>query len=148
MEDKFVFADGQDLSTLDSTGEVSDNIWDIEEDAHVDGQVIGYMNVLILATTNTGGDSGLIFEFRSSDSAAMATTPFYLGIIQILQSEIVAGRHFSIGVTKSQLKKYVSAWPRTVSESLDNATTVDIWFSVMPEEFPVNQLKNLTTGAA
>ncbi len=148
MEDKFVFADGQALSTLNSTGVVSTNIWDIEEDAHVDGQVFGWMNVLILSTTNTGGDSGLLFEFRSSDNTNMSTTELYLGIIQIAQSEIVAGRHFSIGVKKSQLKKYVSGWFRAVSQSLDNATGIDCWFSLMPEEFPVNQLKNTTAGAA
>ena len=66
MLDKFVFSDGQALGALDSTGVVSENIWDLEEDVSTDQQVIGWINGIILSTTNTGGANGLIIEVHLS----------------------------------------------------------------------------------
>jgi len=132
MRDAFEFSNAQALATLDSTGVVSTNIWDLEEDAVTDGQVYGWLNVKILSTTNTGGDSGLYIELRSADNTNMSTTPIYLGAALLTQAEIVAGAVVSIGVRKSNCEKYIGVWYKTVSESLTGATAVDAWFSQAP----------------
>lgn len=148
MRDKFIFSDGQDLSTLDSTGVVSENIWDLEEDAVTDHQVVGWINFIVLATTNTGGDEGLDVELRTSDNTNMSTSPAYLGAHKLIQAEIAAGKAYSFGVCKAALKKYVALWFKAVSTSLDGATTVDAWFSEQPISVTGIQKKNTSTGAS
>jgi hypothetical protein len=132
MLEKFRFSNGQDLAALDSTGVISTNIWDIEENAVTDGQLTGWINGRILATTNTGGDEGLEIEVRTSD-ATNGGSPRYLGGIKLLQAEIVAGKRFSIGINKAALLKYIMIWYKAVNTSLDNATTVDVDFEMQQQ---------------
>lgn len=147
MTDKFVFSNGQALSTLNSTGVVSSNIWDLEEDSVTDGQVMGWINGIILSSTNAGGAEGLVIQMRSSDNTNMSATPLYLGGIRLTQAEIVTGHRFSFGINKMVLKKYVSIWYNAFSSSLDNATGVDCWFSEQPVALLGVQKKNTSTGA-
>jgi hypothetical protein len=147
MFDDFQFSNGQALSTLNSTGVTSTNYWDLEEGVSTDQMVIGWINGIILSTTSTGGDSGLIIEVRSSDATTLATTPMYLGARTLLQSEIVAGFKFSIGIYACKVKKYLGTWYRTVNESLTGATAVDAWFSEQPHAELKVQKKNSSAGA-
>lgn len=150
MFDKFRFNDagGQALSTLDITGVVSDNIWDLEEGVAVDQQILGWINGIILSSSNSsGGAEGLVIMMRSSDVDTLATTPLYLGGIRLTQAEIVAGHRFSFGINKMLLKKYAAIWYNAFSSSLDGATSVDCWFSEQPHAELGVQKKNTSSGA-
>lgn len=139
MRDQQVFSNGQDLSTLDSTGVVSTNVFDMEltgsggDTIIEDDQVVGWMIFLILATTNTAGDEGMDIALRGSDNANMSASPEYFGSIQILQAEIVAGAAYCVKVTKSMTKKFLGAWFKATSTSLDGATTVDCFMHIAAE---------------
>ena len=146
--EKFVFSNGQALGTLNSTGVISTNIWDLEEGVSVDQMVIGWVNGIILSSTNSaGGTEGLIIEVRSSDAEALATTPMYLGARTLMSSEIVTGFRFSIGIYATALKKYLGVWYRAFNTSLDGATSVDARFELQPHEALRVQKKNTSTGA-
>lgn len=149
MQD-YMFSDGQDLSTLDSTGVVSTNVFDQEVDGATnantiltDDQIDAFFNVLILATTNTGGDEGLRVQLRCDDDAALnfgvADQPAdgtaneqIVGEIFIKQDDIVAGKKFSTRVKRANLGKYLGAWFKAASTSLNGATTVDCWCGDAP----------------
>ena len=131
MRDKFIFSDAQDLTGVDSTGVVSTNIWDIEEDAVTDHSLIGWLNVSF-AAGNAGATEGLWIELRSSDNTNMSTSPTYLGAILLTDAELTAatGTTISFGFSKANLQKYVSVWYRADTTSLaGTATPVDAWFS-------------------
>jgi hypothetical protein len=139
MRDKFVFSDSQNLGSLDSTGVVSTNVFDMETEKSggstiiTDDQVEAYLNFVILSTTNTGGDNGLDIELRANDNSDMTTgTPEYLGTIKLLQSELVAGAKISIKVLKSLSQQYLGAWFKAVNASMNGATYVDCWMSPYP----------------
>ena len=143
MRDAFEFSNAQALSTLDSTGVVSTSVWDLEYSNssvlnQTDMQVVGWLNVKILSTTNTGGDSGMYIHFRSDDTAALShahstADETTLGSLFIKKSELVAGATFSLGVCKANLGRYLGLWYEVVSESLTGATAVDAWFSEQPQ---------------
>lgn len=140
------FSAGQNLTGLNSTGVVSSNIWDLEYDNDdnlivTDGQVNGWFN-FVLGAANAGGDEGLLIEIRSSDNVNMSTSPDYLGLLQLNQAELTAGRAVAIGVTKANLQRYVGVWYRAVNTSLAASTTpIYGWFSPGPEGLPVTQKK-------
>jgi len=145
MYDKFIFSNSQALATLDSTGVISSNYLDMEyDDSNVlikaDQMVECWLNVLIVATTNTGGDEGMMFQLIASDATA-GTSPEYLGIIRLLQAEIVAGYKFSIGVSKKCTKRYLSVWNIAVNTSLNGATAVDSQISVAPWSSPNKRIQ-------
>lgn len=137
MRDKYVFSNGQDLGSLDSTGVVSEHVFDMELDALSgntiieNDQVEGWFCFKILTTTNTGGNDGLDIELRESDAAAM-TTPRYLGTIKLLQAELVAGAVYAIKVQKQLALKFLGAWFKAINTSLNGVTTVDCFIHTGP----------------
>lgn len=138
MRDQQVFSNGQDLSTLDSTGVVSTNVFDLEltgsggDTIIEDDQIVGFMNFEILSTSNTAGDEGIKIELRGSDNANMSSSPERLGTIQINQAEIVAGAVFSIRVIKQLATKFLGVFYQAISTSMDGATVVDCYMHTSP----------------
>ena len=132
MYDKFVFSDAQALATLDSTGVISSNYWDLEYDdsstlIRADQQVTGWLNVILTSIANTGGDEGMYIWIIESDSTD-GSTPSYLGGIRLLQAEIATGNQFSIGVNKKCSKRYMSVWYMAVSRGGENFLLLQIVF--------------------
>lgn len=145
MREKFIFSDAQDLSSLDSTGVVSDNIWDLEEDVATDGQVEGWINILVTAADPTlAGTEGVWFELRTEDetnldwdSAAAGqigsdSDQHMLGAILLRANQLVAGNQFCFGVHRANLGKYMGMWYRAASTSVNDTCNVDVWFSQQP----------------
>lgn len=137
MIDKFQFSNAQDLGSLDSTGVVSEHIWDLEEDEATDGMLLGWVNFIILASSNSGGNEGLWVELRCDDTSNLAMAGAgadekVLGAILLDVDEIEAGAAFSFGVCRYNLGKYAGLWYRAASTSFNGATTVDAWFSEQP----------------
>lgn len=137
MHDKFMFSNNQDLSTLDSTGVISTNFFDMEYDnagnlIKVDQMVHCWLNVILLSIASTSANEGMYIKLIESDATA-GTTPSYLGVIQLLETEMVTGNAFSIGVTKNLTKRYLSVWYMAHTSSLNGANTIDAWISEGPE---------------
>ncbi len=132
MRDKFIFSNSQTLTDTDSTGEISDNIWDLEEDAVTDGQLMGWLNFHFISAVVANLTEGLVVELRSSDAAALATTPLYCGALQLGPTEVAAGAKFCFGFVRSSLKKYAGVWYRAVSTANIGAIVVESYFSEQP----------------
>ncbi len=146
MRDKFIFSNAQDLSALNSVGVISTNIWDLEEDAVTDGQLIGWINILITAAADSlAGTEGVWMELRTEDEINLdwdSSSPGQIvedqvdqhmpGAILLRADELVAGAIFSFGVYKSNLGKYMGMWYRAASTSVNNTLNVEAWFSEHP----------------
>lgn len=145
MRDKFMFSNAQDLGSLASSGVKSTDWWDLEEDASVDQYVEGWIHILILTCTQTSGDSGLDCLLVSSDSTNLSSTPTFLGGIRIIETELVAGNKFCFGFAKGALKTYLGMWYAAVSETLDNATTIDAFFTTGPLTSPGAEIQKRPT---
>ncbi len=154
MLDNFVFSAGQALSTLSSTGVISTNIWDLEEDVTADQQVVGWFNFLIRSTTNTSAGEGVWIEVRSEDETNLnwdsasagqitndQTDQHCLGALLLRDDQIAAGAEFAIGVRRAALGRYLGIWYRAASSSLNGATAIDAWFSYSAEEMRPTQKK-------
>jgi hypothetical protein len=136
MIDKFQFCDNQTFTDIDSTGEVSDNIWDIEEDASVDQQIHGWLNVHVISAVISGLTQGVEIQLRSSDAAAMATSQQYLGVIRLEPAEFITGARYCIGVNRAKLKKYVGVWAIAINTQNTGAVLLEVWFSEHPYTGP------------
>jgi len=150
MRDKFIFSDSQALSTLDTTGVVSTNIFDLEVAASggatilTDDQIDGYLNVLITAapTTQTGVE-GMFVDLRTDDTSTLAfgaavypadgvADEHILGMIHIKEDDMRAGKRFSVRVHASKMGKYLGVWYRAAVTALATGVTVDAWMSDHP----------------
>lgn len=132
MQDRFMFSDGQDLTTLNSTGARSEHQFDLEVGVVADQMQMGWINFIILLSDNDGAAEGLDLELRSSDNVNLSTTPIYLGGIHLLQAEIATGGKYSFGFCRANLKAHLGMWYKATNNSLTNNTTVDCWFSEQP----------------
>lgn len=158
MRDKFAFSEGQALSTLNSTGVISTNIWDLEQDdggnvMETDSQVFGWFNFNIRSSTNTSGGAGMWVEIRTEDETNLDwdsasageigddADMHCLGAILLKKSEIVAGFSFAIAVSKFSLGRYLGIWYRAANASLDGATAIDASFNINPEVLGITQKK-------
>jgi hypothetical protein len=150
MRDKFIFSDSQALGTLDTTGVVSTNIFDLEVAASggaaiiTDDQIEGYLNILITAapTTQTGAE-GMFVDLRTDDTSTLAfgaavyptdatADEHILGMIHIKEDDMRAGKKWSIKVLHSKMGKYLGVWYRAASTGLATGVTVDAWLSDQP----------------
>lgn len=136
MRDKFQFSDGQDLGALASSGVKSTDWWNLEQDVTVDQYIEGWIHIIILTCTQDSGDSGLDILLASSDNTDLTTGAQYLGGIRLIETELVAGNQFCFGVAKGALNTYLGMWYAAVSESLNNATTLDAYFQSGPLTSP------------
>lgn len=152
MFDKFQFSDDQTLTNLDTTGEISDHFYDVEENANTDMQLVGVLNVVIISATLTSGLTyGMVIGLRVDDTETLDTaqdgsSAGYKDIAMkhILKEEIVAGRAFSIPVVEDVLTrgKFVGAWYKaaTKADLTESALTgnieVESWF----EDAPISKM--------
>jgi len=144
MFDKFMFCDALDLSALNSTGIIGSNFWDIEEDSSTtDGQLLGWINILITAAaaqSALGGTEGIWIELRCDDTANLAFTPAsatadeqILGAIWLAKIQLVAGKIYSFGISRANLGKYVGIWARAHTTSVSGTLNIDAWFGQQPD---------------
>lgn len=133
-----VFSDAQVLGALDSTGEVSDNVFDMEltkesggETILTDDQLVGVVNITI--PPNADQDQPLTINLLSNDNADMTTgTEVILGTVNVSAAEMVAGVVKNIEVLVSLTQKFVGLWFEAVSSTLTTGTIVDAHFSIAP----------------
>ena len=140
MHDKFMFSDAQALSTLDSTGVISTNIFDMEYDNNdvlisADQMVNCWLNIILTSIASASANEGMYIKLIESD-ATNGGTPSYVGVIQLLEAEMVTGNQFCIGVSKQLTKRYLSVWYMAHTNSLDGANAVDAWISEGPLTSP------------
>ena len=140
MQDKFVFSDSQALGALDGTGVISTHYFDLEYDEadnliKADQMIHCWLNVILTSIASTGADEGMYIKLIESDATA-GTTPSYLGVIQLLEAEMVTGNMFSIGVSKQLTKRYLSVWYMAHTSALTGANAVDAWIAEGPITSP------------
>ena len=140
MRENMLLSDNQDFANTTSTGEVTDNVFDVEvDDAAValiaDDQGIGYMNITINAApaqATIAATEGLVFEVRTDSAAALTTLPEICGAISVLPSKLVAGAKFSVPFRMDVLQKYLGGWVRDYSTDVVGTIYADIHFSDTP----------------
>ena len=155
MYDKsFEFSNAQALSTLDSTGVVSANVWDLENRAsgaamgQTDMMVYGWVNFIILSSANTTG-TNFRLTLVSSSTAALTGTLKYLGGTELLIPQIITGFKGSFGVCRHKCEQYLGMWYKAAT-TLVGANNIDCWFSDSPITSPSdvgNQKKPNTSFA-
>lgn len=134
------FSDGQTLTTLTSTGEISDHIVDYEEDVVADQMIEGWVNIIIVSrTVSAGGDEGLNIAFLTGDATSLDTARTALGAgfvqcggITILYNEIVAGREFAIPFRRHVAKKYGGVWYKAENTTFTGSFVVEAYLSNTP----------------
>ncbi len=136
MIEKFQFSDNQTITDVSSTGEVSSNVWDLEENASVDQQIHGWLNVHIVSAVISGLTQGMEIQFRTSSAAAMATSQKYLGVIRLNAAEVVTGKRYCIGINRAQLEKFVGLWFLALNTQNTGAIVIEAWFSEHPYTGP------------
>lgn len=133
VNEEYKFSDNQDLTTLDSTGVVSDETWDLEEihsGSVVDDQVMGWIIVTLMEDTSvTDGDEGMVVEARVAAAEALASGYEIVGARSILQAECVAGTRIAIPIYCDVAQKELGLWYRAVSTSFTGTIYVDADFS-------------------
>lgn len=133
MNEKFKFSNAQVLTNLDSTGVISENIWDFEENAVTDDFLEGFVNAVITARALTSGlTEGLLVEFRTGDTTALDSLWEVCGAISLLKAKVIAGARFSIPVRTDKLQKYGGLFYRALSTADVGTITVDTDFSATP----------------
>lgn len=136
----FEFSAPQALSTLDSTGVVSTNVWDLENSSsgvamrQTDMMVHGWVNFIILSSTNATGTNFRI-TLVSSSTAALTGTLKYLGGHELLIPQIITGFRGSFGVHQHSVEQYLGVWYKSAT-TLTGATSIECWFSEHPEQSP------------
>ena len=140
MRENLLLSDNQDFANTDSTGEVTDNVFNMEANSAAvaliaDDQGIGYMNVTINvapAQATIAGTQGLVFEVRTDSAAALTTLPEICGAISVIPSKIVAGAKFSVPFRMDVLQTFLGGWVRAYSTSVTGTIYADIHFSDTP----------------
>ena len=136
----FEFSAPQALGTLTSTGVVSTGVWDLENSSsgvamrQTDMMIHGWVNFIILSSTNTTGNN-LRIILVSSSSAALTGTLKYLGGTELLIPQIVTGYRGCFGVHQHTVEQYLGIW-YDPSTTLTGATSIECWFSPYPEQSP------------
>jgi len=139
-DSKLLLSNNQDFANTTSTGEVTDDVLDVETldgsiAALTDDQLVGYMNVTlgtVPAQATIVGTEGVIFEALTDSAAALTTLPEIIGAISVIPSKIVAGAKFSVPCRFDVLQKYVGGWVKAVSTSVVGTIYADIEFSDEP----------------
>lgn len=140
MRDNIPLSDNQDFANTTSTGEVTDNVYDMEAASGsvaliADDQGIGYMNVTlntVPAQATIAGTQGLIFEVLTDAAAALTTLPEICGAISVIPSKLVAGAKFSVPFKMDVLQKYVGGWVKAVNTAVVGTIYADIHFAATP----------------
>lgn len=130
------FSDNQQLNNLDSTGEVSEETWDLEEigsDSLPDDQAIGGVLVTLMEDTSvTGGDEGLLIEVRTAAAEALASGYEIVGARSILPAEVVAGKQIWVPFWADIAQKELGLWFKAVSTAFVGDIYVDADYQAQP----------------
>lgn len=133
-------SDNQDFANTTSTGEVTDDVLNMETDSSAnalltDDQGIGYMNVTlgtVPAQATIAGTEGVVFEVLTDSAAALTTLPEICGSVSLLPSKIVAGLKFSVPFRMDVLQTFLGGWVKAKSTSVVGTIYADIEFSNTP----------------
>lgn len=139
-EAKYLLSDNQDFANTDSTGEVTDNVFDMEtSDGTVatitDDQMMGWVNIsfgTVPAQATIAGTEGLMVSILTDSAAALTTLPKTIGARSFLPGDIIAGRTYSIPIMCDKLEKYVGGWVKAISTSVVGTIYADIEISDHP----------------
>jgi len=134
LNEEYKFSDNQDLNNLSSTGEVSDETWDLEEihsGSVADDQVMGWVIVTLMADTDvSGGDEGLLIEVRTAAAEALASGYEVVGARSILQAAVVAGTQIAIPIYCDVAQKELGLWYKAINTSFVGYIYADADFSI------------------
>ena len=140
-EAKFLLSDNQDFAGLTGTGEVTDNVYDMEtldgsKANFTDDQGIGWANITfgtVPPQSTIVGTEGLVIELRTDAAAALTTLPEICGAISIIPSKIISGAQFSIPFRMDIMQKYFGGWLRAYSTAVTGTIYADIKISDHPK---------------
>ncbi len=142
MREKFLFSNNQSFLNEDSTGTISTNIWDLEEDVTTDQMIEGYLNGVITAYAYTsGGEEGLVVSLITDDAVSLDTAKTSsVGFDRICSKDLllqylVAGYAFSVPFIHAISKKYLGAWVKAGSTTFVATINIELWF----ENTPISQ---------
>ena len=132
------FSNGQTLSNLNSTGEVSTNQWDLEEQngtTRADDQITGGVMVTILsapAQATIAGTEGLEIQVRTAAAGALTSLYEIVGAISVLPSKVVAGAQFWVPIYMDIAQTKLGCWFKAISTSFVGDIVVDADFLDAP----------------
>jgi len=143
--EKFRFSNGQTIA-VDSTGVVSSNIWDLEENAATDMNLFGWLHVLQLTAITSGGTEGLYIRVQTSDATALSTTPIVHGMLFLTATQMASPGHYVLGIHVQACKRYAGLWIIAHTTTIVGGT-IDAWWEDGPGDRLQLQKKNASTGA-
>ena len=140
MRDNILLSDNQDFANTTSTGEVTDNVHNVEANSSAvaliaDDQGMGYMNVTlntVPAQATIAGTEGLIFEVRTDAAAALTTLPEICGAVSVIPTKLLAGAKFSVPFRMDVLQTFIGGWVRAYNTAVVGTIYADIHFSDTP----------------
>ena len=132
------FSDAQDLGALNSTGKVSDYVFDMELEKSggntilTNDQVVGVLNITIAPLAGQTAAEGMNIRLRSCDNADMTSSSIDLGIVFVSMAEMVAGCVKNIQVTKNLTQKFLGVWYHPHTSTLVTGQVIDAHWSIAP----------------
>jgi len=145
MRDNILFSDNQSRTNPDSTGTISTNIFDLEQDSNAnslitDDQIECICNAVITSYSYTsGGTEGIVIEVRTDDETDLATAKDgssagyeIIGSKEIALEDLAAGKKISIPIIRSKMKRYVGGWLRAGSTTLTGTIKIDQYLDFAP----------------
>lgn len=143
-------SDAQARTNSSSTGTVSTNVLDLEQDSDAnvlitDEQVEGFMNVVITAVSYTsGGTEGISLQVRNGDNSNCTTGAEIIGQLDVPLAEVVAGAKFSVPFKRDVCERYLGGWLAAKSTTYTGTITVDVDFASNPIS-PNESLQKVTS---
>ncbi len=146
MREKDQFCNGQAFAGEDSTGTISEKVFNLEEDSAAnvilrDDEIVGVLNILITATDvvvgSDAGTEGMIIELRTDDANSLDTGKDnagagyrVLGAAEIPLNELVKGTRINIGIPGGIVaKEFLGTFTKAVSSTLTGSVSFDQWFT-------------------
>lgn len=133
-----LLANGQSRTNPTSTGTVSSNVLDLEQDSGsnvilTDDQVEGYMNVVLTSVTFTsGGTEGISLQVRNGDNSDGTTGAEIIGNLDVPLADVVAGKRFSVPFRRDVAERYIAGWLAAKSTTYTGVIVVDMELSDQP----------------
>jgi hypothetical protein len=130
--------DGQSRTNPNSTGTISSNVLDLEQDSDsnvllTDDQVEGWLNYIITDYSYTsGGTEGMIFEVRNGDNSDLATGVEVIGSVQVPLADLAIGKKIPVPFKRDVAERYLGGWIRAASTTLTGTIECDADFSNLP----------------
>lgn len=137
-DSSLLLSDAQARTNPTSTGTVSTNVLDMEQDSDsntliTDDQLEGYMNVILTAVSYTsGGTEGITLQVRNGDNSDCATGAEIIGCLDVPLTKVVAGAKFSVPFKCQVGERYVGGWLAAKSTTYTGTITVDAELSDQP----------------